>query len=64
VAAVARDDITEAEAETRRDFAEVDPPRAMERIRITADIVLTVESDGAARGDDSGREDAVVVTKD
>lgn len=63
VAAVARNEITKAKTETRRDLPKVDTPGAVERIGVTADIALTVERDGAAGGDDSSRKDSVVVTE-
>ena len=63
VAAVAGDEVAEAEAEPRRNFLEVDAPGAVERVCVAADVILATECDRAARGDDSGREDAVVIAE-
>ena len=63
-AAVAGDEVAETETETRRNFVEVDPSGAMEWICVAADVVLAVECYRAARGDDGGREDAVVIAED
>lgn len=41
-AAGARDEITEAETEARRDFVEVDAPGAAKRICIATDVVLAI----------------------
>jgi len=64
VAAIARNQVAEAEAEARRDLAKVDASRAAERVRVAADIVLTVQGNRAARRNNSGRENAVVVAHD
>jgi hypothetical protein len=47
-AAVARNEVAEAETETRRDFVEVDASGAVERVGVTADVVLAVQ--GICRG--------------
>jgi hypothetical protein len=64
MAAVAGDEIAEAETETRRDFVEVDASGAVERVCVAADVILAAECDRAARGDDSGGEDTVVIAED
>jgi hypothetical protein len=62
-AAVSRDDVAEAETKTWRDFVEVDTSGAVERVCVAADVVLAAERDRASRGDDGGREDAVVIAE-
>ena len=64
VAAGAGDDVAEAEGEAGGDFAEVDAAGAVERVGGAADVVLAVEGDGAAGGDEGGGEDAIVVGED
>src|SRR5258708_227633 len=58
---IARDEITKAEAESRRNFAKIDASRTMQRIRITADVILTVERNRCARRNNSSRHDAIIV---
>jgi hypothetical protein len=62
-AAVARNEVAEAETETRRDFAEVDASGAVERVGVTADVVLAVEGNSAAGWDNGGCEYAVIVAE-
>jgi hypothetical protein len=64
VAASARYDVAESEAEAGGDFAEVDAAGAVEWVGVTADVILTAEGDGAAGGNEGSREDAVVVAED
>jgi hypothetical protein len=60
----ARYKVAEAKTEARRDFAEVDASRAVERVAITADVVLAVERNGTTCGNDGSGQDAIVVAED
>ncbi len=64
VAAVTRYDVAEAQTEARRDFMEVDASRAMERIGVTADVVLAVQGNVAPGGNHGSSKNAVVIAKD
>lgn len=60
----AREDVSESEGEAGGGFAEVDEAGAVERVGVAADVVLAVQRDGAAGGDQGGCLDAVVVGED
>lgn len=61
---IARDEIPKAEAESRRNLAKIDASRTMQRIGITADVILAVERNRCARRDDGSRQDAIIVAED
>jgi hypothetical protein len=52
VAAVAGDEVAEAETETWSNFVEVDAPGAVQWVRVTADVILAAECDSGSRGGD------------
>src|SRR6185312_2115371 len=51
VAPCARDDVSEAEGEAGGELAEVNASVSVKRVGVAADVVLSVECDGAAGGD-------------
>jgi len=56
--------VSETEGKAGRDLAEVDASASVQRVCVAADVVLPVQGDGAAGGDQRGGEDAIVVGED
>jgi hypothetical protein len=61
---ITRDEITKAEAESRRNLAKIDASITVQRIRVTADVILTVERNRCARRNNGSRQDAIIVAED
>jgi len=64
VAAVARNEVPEAETKARRNFAEVDATCAVERVGSAAVVVLAVKGNRTTGWDEGSGQNAIIVSED